>query len=64
MTVLQSRLSGMFFKDFGLWVAHVAEAVHFESAECARRFIEAERVSDVTVHDLAEPAGLMPPLWA
>jgi hypothetical protein len=55
MTVLQSRLSGMFFKGFGLWVAHAAEAVRFESPERARHFVETERVADVTVRELGEP---------
>jgi hypothetical protein len=58
MTVLQSRLSGMFFKDFGLWVAHVAEAVHFESRERARRFVEEQRVADVAVREVADPGSL------
>ena len=57
MTVLQSRLSGMFFKDFGLWVAHVAEAVHFESREHAWRFIHDQRVTDVAVQEIPERAG-------
>lgn len=54
MMILQSRLSGMFFKDFGMWVAHTAEAVHFESRERAWRFIHDERVTDVCVLEVAE----------
>jgi hypothetical protein len=49
-------LSGMFFKGFGLWVAHAAEAIHFESSERARQFAETERVIDVKVHELTEEA--------
>ena len=56
MTVLQSRLSGMFFKDFGYWVAQVAEAVRFETRERAWRFIHDERIADVAVRDLSEQA--------
>ena len=52
MTILQSRLSGLFFKDFGLWVAHAAEAIHFESHERAWRFIHEQRVTDVAVREL------------
>ena len=48
----------MFFKDFGLWVAHVAEAVHFESRERARRFVEEQRVADVAVREVADPGSL------
>jgi hypothetical protein len=47
----------MFFKDFGSWVAHVAEAVHFESRERAWKFIYDERVADVAVRDLSEQAS-------
>ena len=54
MTVLQSRLSGMFFKDFGLWVAHAAEAIHFRSPERARQFVHDEHVADVLVRDVPE----------
>lgn len=56
MIVLQSRLSGMFFKDFGYWVAQVAEAVRFETRERAWRFIHEERISDVALRDLSEQA--------
>jgi hypothetical protein len=52
MTILQSRLSGMYFKDFGLWVAHVAEALHFESMETAKHFVTAERLSDVALRSV------------
>ena len=54
MTVLQSRLSGMFFKGFGLWAAHAAEAIHFHSHERARQFIRDEHVADVAVRDIAD----------
>jgi hypothetical protein len=52
MIVLQSRLSGMFFKDFGYWVAQVAEAVQFESRERAWRFIHDQHVADVALREL------------
>lgn len=44
----------MFFKDFGMWVAHAAEAVHFESRERAWKFIHEQRVTDVAVLDESE----------
>jgi hypothetical protein len=47
MTILQSRLSGMYFKDFGWWVSRAAEALQFESMEGARKFMAVERVADV-----------------
>jgi hypothetical protein len=47
MIILQSRLSGMYFKDFGLWVARATEALHFESTELARKFMTTERLTDV-----------------
>jgi hypothetical protein len=54
MIVLQSRLSGMFFKNFGSWVARVAEAIHFESRERAWKFIHEQRVTDVTLREVSE----------
>ena len=61
MTILQSRLSGMYFKDFGLWVARATEALQFESMDGARRFIAVERVADVVPRsnpaDEAKPGG-------
>ena len=54
MTILQSRLSGMYFKDFGLWVARKTEALPFASVEAARRFVAAERLLDVAVRQLSE----------
>ena len=54
MTVLQSRLSGMFFKDFGMWVAHAAEAIQFESRERAWKFIHDQRVTDVALREVSE----------
>ena len=44
----------MYFKDFGLWVAHAAEAVHFASQERAREFVQAEHMTDVALRDAAE----------
>jgi hypothetical protein len=58
MIILQSRLSGMYFKQFGLWVTHAAEALHFESPEMARQFVENERVRDVLVRETMECAAL------
>jgi hypothetical protein len=58
MTVLQSRLSGLYFKDFGLWVARAAEALHFESVERAKLFVLTEHLADVAVLDADEPATL------
>ncbi len=54
MIVLQSRLSGMFFKDFGSWVAQVAEAIHFESRERAWKFIREQRVTDVALCEVSK----------
>ena len=54
MTILQSRLSGMYFKSFGLWVARMAEALRFDTPESARRFIEAEHIADVRVQEAKE----------
>jgi hypothetical protein len=57
MTILQSRLSGMYFKDFGLWVARARDALQFESAEMARTFITVERLTDVVLRSKAESEG-------
>jgi hypothetical protein len=58
MTVLQSRLSGLYFKDFGLWVARAAEALRFDSVESAKLFILTEHLADVAVLDADEPVAL------
>jgi hypothetical protein len=47
MTILQSRLSGLYFKDFGWWVPRAAEALQFETMDGARKFMAVERVADV-----------------
>ena len=52
MFVLQSRLSGMFFKNFGLWTAHMAEALHFDSLDHAGHFIQREHVADVALREM------------
>ena len=54
MIVLQSRLSGLFFKNFGSWVARVGDAVHFESRERAWKFIHEQRVTDVALCEVSE----------
>ena len=59
MIILQSRLSGRYFKHFGLWVTHVAEALHFDTPEKAQKFVENERVADVLVREAKECAPLL-----
>jgi hypothetical protein len=54
MTILQSRLSGMYFRNFGEWVARAAEALQFETTERARRFVAAERIADVVVRSAVD----------
>lgn len=54
MTILQSRLSGMYFKSFGVWVAQATEALPFDSQETAKQFIAAERLADVAVRETEE----------
>jgi hypothetical protein len=52
----------MYFKDFGPWVAHIADAFHFESAERARRFVETEHITDVLVRyaeEMVSPCSVM-----
>jgi hypothetical protein len=60
VSILQSRLSGLYFKDFGLWVNHVAEALRFGTAESARRFVACEHVHDVAVLETPEVDVLQP----
>jgi hypothetical protein len=57
--ILQSRLSGLYFKAFGLWVAHAAEALHFPTFESAREFVASERVSDVALCDACEAQAIL-----
>jgi hypothetical protein len=61
MIVLQSKLSGMFFRDWGCWSAGIADAKRFASREQALQFIVTERLSDVTV---AEPTASIPHRFA
>jgi hypothetical protein len=58
MTVLRSRLSGLYFKDFGLWVARAAEALHFKSVGSAKQFIVSEHLADVAAIEADEPGTL------
>ena len=60
MTVLQSRLSGLFFRNFGEWVTQATDARHFGSVESARHFVMAEHLADVAVLETEAPAALQP----
>ena len=60
MIILQSRLSGLYFKSFGLWVSRAADALRFGTVASARQFISGEHVSDVAVLDTPELDVLIP----
>ena len=57
--MLQSRLSGLYFKDFGLWVTQGAEALDFATLEKARQFIRTQHVNDVVVRETTETETLL-----
>jgi len=47
MVVLRSKLSGYYFKDFGIWTSNPADARAFDSEWSARAFAICEHVQDV-----------------
>lgn len=51
MVTLRSRLSGYYFKSFGVWTADPLDAFGFVSESLARDFARRERVEDVQVHE-------------
>jgi hypothetical protein len=49
MTLLKSKLSGLYFKNFGVWVHDPDEAHPFGDEWTAREFIRTEHIQDVAV---------------
>ena len=49
MVVIKSKLSGYYFKDFGIWTSRADEAVMFPSEWLARDFMRREHIEDVRV---------------
>lgn len=47
MVVLRSKLSGYYFKEFGVWTSHVLQAMTFSNEAEARAFVVRENVTDV-----------------
>ena len=47
MILLKSKLSGFYFKDFGIWVTSPAEAQQFANQWEAREFAMREHLGDV-----------------
>jgi hypothetical protein len=47
MTVLKSKLSGYYFKDFGVWTSDPRDASTFTNEWVARDFARREHVEDV-----------------
>ena len=51
MKVLKSKLSGYYFKGFGVWTTDPLDAFTFTNEWVAREFMRRERVEDVQVAD-------------
>lgn len=49
MVVIVSKLSGYYFKGFGDWTSDPLQAESFPDEWDARRFIQREHLSDVTI---------------
>jgi hypothetical protein len=49
MVVLKSKLSGYYFRDFGVWTVELAKAATFANEWVARAFAHNEHVEDVQV---------------
>lgn len=57
MIVLKSKLSGYYFKDFGVWTSDPLDAFKFTSESAAREFAHREHVLDVqAVEEIHGPA--------
>ena len=52
MDVLKSKLSGYYFKEFGVWVKDPHEARVFSTEWTARDFAKREHIEDVVAIDL------------
>lgn len=52
MTVLKSKLSGYYFKDFGVWTSDPLAALAFTDEGTARDFVRCQPVVDVRVVEL------------
>jgi len=55
VVVLRSKLSGYYFKDFGVWTASLAKARPFSSEWVARSFVECEHLTDVQIVESEAP---------
>jgi hypothetical protein len=49
MIVLKSKISGYYFKRFGVWTSHAQDAFTFPDKGFARDFIQNQRLVDVQV---------------
>src|SRR5215204_4786321 len=49
MTVLKSKLSGFYFKAFGVWTSDPLDALAFPDEWLARHFLRREQVQDVQI---------------
>jgi hypothetical protein len=52
MTVLRSKLSGYYFKYFGVWTADPLDALPFQNEWAAREFMRREHLADVQVAEV------------
>jgi hypothetical protein len=52
MIVLKSKISGYYFKRFGVWTSHAQDAFAFPDKGFARDFIQNQRLVDVQVVEI------------
>ena len=55
MVLLQSKLSGYYFKSFGVWASDPLDAMSFTDEWRARAFMRHERIDDVRVVEREVP---------
>jgi len=55
MVVLKSKLSGYFFKDFGVWTSSPADAKSFSNEWIARSFLRTQHLDDVQIVETEIP---------
>ena len=59
MILLKSKLSGFYFKEFGVWVRDPAQAHPFADEWSARAFARSEHLEDVTPAEAAAEEGTL-----
>ena len=59
MVVLKSKLSGFYWKEFGVWTRDPQQATSFIDEWHARGFARREHIDDITIADQNATGGSM-----